>query len=105
MSAIYDWTRFWCRPDGMVAYDERGYVLDPESDEWSRAFNPDLRQFSEIDSFECLVLLGEPGIGKTFTLEHERLALEQRAGGRDIVLSFNLRFAESLSALERRLFG
>jgi hypothetical protein len=102
---LYDWTRFWCRPDATVHYDESGFVLDPEGDEWSRAFNPDLRRFDEIEAHQCLVLLGEPGIGKSFALERERLAIQQHVEGRDLVLPFDLRFAESLSALELRLFG
>jgi hypothetical protein len=103
--SAYDWTRYWCRRDGVVGYDERGFVLDPESDEWSRALTPDLRRFEAIERFQCLALLGEPGIGKTTALERERLAVEKRVGSHDLVLSFNLRFAESLSALEQRLFA
>jgi hypothetical protein len=86
-------------------HDERGFVVDPEADEdWRGALNPDLRTFSEIDSFQCLVLLGEPGIGKTVALESERAAVQARGGPDEIVLQFNLRFAESLSALDQVLF-
>jgi hypothetical protein len=103
--SAYGWTRFWCSREGVVRYGEDGFVLDPEGDEWSSAFNPDLRRFAAIEHLQCLALLGEPGIGKTVALEHERVSVEWRAGRQDVVLPFNLRFAESLTALERRLFG
>jgi hypothetical protein len=57
--------RYWCPPSGRIALDGGGFLIEP-----GRPFGPDqtLETFDEIDVHRCLVLLGEPGIGKTTEL-------------------------------------
>ena len=64
----YRWKRFWCPRSGGIRFDYNGFLWDPD-EEFGRTYNPDLVTFEEISKFPCLLLLGEPGIGKTTTLE------------------------------------
>lgn len=61
---MYKWKRFWCLTTGNIKLDYGGFLEDPES-EYARFTNSDVFPFSAISHIPCLVLLGEPGIGKT----------------------------------------
>src|SRR4029453_16129040 len=88
---IYDWKRFWCPREGHYSLADDGFLVDPES-EWARYYAGDVVSFESIEHFQCLVLLGEPGSGKTTTLEREWERIERRlAGTADVVLRFDLR--------------
>lgn len=67
---VYPWKRYWCPRTARLDLSDNGYLSDPEA-EYGRLLNPELALFPEIDSKHCLVLLGEPGIGKTETLRLE----------------------------------
>lgn len=58
--------RYWCPPTGRIALDGGGFLADP-SDPFG--FDQTLSTYDEVDHHRCLVLLGEPGIGKTTELE------------------------------------
>ena len=68
-----------------------GYLVDPES-ELGKYYSTDVLPFEAIETFPCLILLGEPGIGKTTALdkEHERWTANT-AEGADELLSVDLR--------------
>src|SRR5215475_2417415 len=72
---IYDWNRYWIPRDGAFSFDDEGFLFSPlqESALW-RLQRTDAVEFGAIDTKPCLVLLGEPGIGKTFALEREKSA-------------------------------
>jgi len=70
MSAVYPWKRYWVPTDGSVRLTAEGYLEDPGT-EWGAALNPDAVQLPALDDVPCLVLLGEPGLGKSFTLRAE----------------------------------
>lgn len=59
---MYNWKRFWCINTGNIRLDYGGFLEDPESE---YGHNPDVVPFNSISHIPCLVLLGEPGIGKT----------------------------------------
>lgn len=66
---LYAWNRFWVPRDGVFAFDAEGFLLPPPQDPtWRKASKTDATSFAEIDGRQCLVLLGEPGIGKSFAL-------------------------------------
>lgn len=60
--------RFWCPRDGTTHIGEDGYLIDPMT-WWGIGANPDLTTFDAIADTRCLVLLGEPGIGKSTELQ------------------------------------
>jgi hypothetical protein len=70
---IYDWDRYWVPREGALAFDDEGFLLEPYKDpQWRKLQRTDIVEYREIDVKPCLVLLGEPGIGKTFALDGQR---------------------------------
>src|ERR1700723_686792 len=73
VSQFYEWVRFWCPRSGKRDLSDDGFLTNPESD-LGEILNADLVPFSRISSTSCLVLLGQPGIGKSVamraTFEH-----------------------------------
>ncbi len=71
---VYKWKRFWSPRSGEINFGDGGYLIDPDS-EWGHHYNPDLVDFDKISHLRCLILLGEPGIGKTHAIETEESKL------------------------------
>ena len=72
---IYKWERYWVPRDGAFAFDDEGFLLARYKDpKWRKLQRTDIVEFREIEVKPCLVLLGEPGIGKTFALDGQRSA-------------------------------
>jgi len=87
----YGWERFWCPRDGSLRLDLDGFLADPTG-KYGKAYNPDSVPFSEIDSTRCLVLIGEPGMGKSHELRKIFGAVEASAISRgDMALYMDLR--------------
>lgn len=63
-NTFYKWKRFWYPRGKTINRDYGGYLPDPET-EYGRFSNPNVVPFESIVSIPCLVLLGEPGIGKS----------------------------------------
>jgi hypothetical protein len=64
----YDWKRYWVPRDGSFAFDGDGFLATPATDGGWLWAKTDIVGFEELAASPCLVLLGEPGIGKTFAL-------------------------------------
>lgn len=75
----YPWKRFWCPRDGHINFDRDGYPSDPEAELGSYR-QKDLKSFDQVEDKPCLVLLGEPGIGKTNTLDACKARLQHSLG-------------------------
>ena len=73
----YNWKRFWGPRTSQINLNDGGYLSDPAG-EWTRYYNPDLVPFESIPEVRCLGLLGEPGIGKSFSLTAQRAAVEAK---------------------------
>jgi hypothetical protein len=58
----YNWKRFWSLRDGGFYVDGNGFLLRSEY------FKKDTVEFQSISEIPCLILLGEPGIGKSYAL-------------------------------------
>jgi hypothetical protein len=72
----FEWTRYWCpRDEGEIRIDERGYLVDP-SGKYGGALNPHLVTWDSLLARPCLVLLGEPGIGKSSTIRAWKTSIE-----------------------------
>ena len=100
----YTWKRFWAPRGALVKLDTDGFLCDPDST-YGRDFNPDLMSMSELLGIQCLILLGEPGIGKTHELN---LAYRVcRATARDVgneALFRDLRAYQTDAFLRQRIF-
>lgn len=67
-------TRYWCPHDGVFHLDERGYLADPGATFFGRSRNPSAIATADLAAERCVVLLGEPGAGKSTVLdEHSPL--------------------------------
>jgi predicted NACHT family NTPase len=100
----YNWKRFWCPRTGNLNLSDGGYLYDPDS-EYGRIYNPEVISFKSIAGKQCLVLLGEPGIGKSRTMQLEIESLQKTIsdeGGR--VFKLDLRSYGSEERLIKNLF-
>lgn len=103
MNKRYNWTRFWVPREGQIALDD-GYLSDPES-EYTPYYSSDATTLASIQDVGVLILLGEPGIGKTDALEQEKeriLAQIKLESGQ--LLYLNLADYSSDALLVRDLF-
>ena len=67
-SVRFSWSRFWYSRGRTVGESDDGYLLDPE-EEHGRLIGPDAITLADKDEIHFLGLLGEPGIGKTETIQ------------------------------------
>lgn len=67
MSKRFPWKRFWCRRDASYTLGDSGFLFDPDA-EHGAALNPHLTTLDRLQEIPCLALLGEPGIGKSWSL-------------------------------------
>lgn len=96
----YPWTRYWLPWNGTPTPPATDYL--PEmSDDWSRRYFGDFRTLSELADVPCLVLLGEPGIGKSTAVEDEAARLQSIAP----VARIDLKAAPGEQRMLRRIFG
>lgn len=100
----YAGKRFWCPRNGSLNLQDGGYLVDPYG-ALGRRWNAELRPFDSIADLPCLVMLGEPGMGKTSTMRSERRAIDTgvRAGGGE-TLWLDLRSCGSEYQIVRKLF-
>jgi len=84
----YNWKRFWCPRTGTFNLSDGGYLYVPQVT-WTRTAVSDVVPFESISSTQCLILLGEPGMGKTFAMQAERESIDfqvAQAGGKTLWL-------------------
>jgi hypothetical protein len=100
----YPWQRFWCAREQGYTLSDYGYLLNPEQ----RAFysvNANLKSTDDLAPEPCLVLLGEPGIGKSQEIQ-KAVAQEQAEAETtgDAFLLVDLKSVGSEATLYRRVF-
>ena len=83
--------RFWYPRGTNLAFSDNGYLPDPETFT-GRIRNPEVVSFDSISQSNCLVLLGEPGMGKSTFLEHQQSVCENND---EIAIFLNLRSFQS----------
>ena len=87
MNQNFKWKRFWCSRTGSISLNDGGFLFDPES-EYAHYYNRDVVTFEAIQKQPCLILLGEPGVGKTTAIKSEilRLQIEKNEEKKDIYI-------------------
>jgi len=103
MAKTFDWKRFWCPRGESFDLSDGGFLSDPKG-EWSKYLNPNLVTFDRLAEFPCVVLLGEPGIGKSLTLENESAEVKKSLTSGAKLLSQDLRSFSSDARLMASLF-
>lgn len=71
--------RSWCERGRDYGVDECGFLVDPEG-HFRQYVNPGLVRVADLKDRDCLVLLGEPGMGKTTSMEAERRRQQREIG-------------------------
>jgi len=102
---MYDWKRFWCPGDASFSLADDGFLYDPDA-KYGNHLNPRVVPFSQLHGAACLVLLGEPGIGKSTAVEQEVAAAkaEFRASA-NVVVAINLGEYGDETRLVHDVFG
>ena len=73
-SPLVPWTRFWLPEGTDASVDADGFFRDPEPNiRGFRYANASARTLANLEGVRCLVLLGEPGAGKTTELDALRV--------------------------------
>ena len=100
----YPWQRFWVPREASIDLSDGGFLRDPQS-EFARYSAYKLDTLRQLQQFRALGLLGEPGIGKSATLQAEFTASEQQTqeDGR-VYIHVDLRSFSSEVLLHRRVF-
>lgn len=96
----YPWARFWVPRDGIVNLSDAGFLLDPSEYPLQ---SPGAVQLAALQEYKALVLLGEPGIGKSTTLKEEADRVDA-VGGSTVSIYENLRSFSSDALLHKRIF-
>jgi hypothetical protein len=78
MATTFPWKRFWCRREDSYSLGDRGFLSDPDG-EHGELLNPHLVTFDQLQAIPCLALLGEPGIGKSWSLSADLNAFLQQS--------------------------
>ena len=69
MSSLeYNWQRFWCEREDEFSLDD-GYLQNPGDENLREFLNPAVKRIEEFEKYRCLILLGEPGLGKSFEVK------------------------------------
>jgi len=82
--------------------DGKDFLNDPDS-EFGRHFNPNVFALRDLLDRQCLVLLGEPGMGKSITIEAEQESLRQAYGPANCIW-IRFRDIPDTSTFTRRVF-
>ena len=89
-SPIVNWKRFWCPREGSYQLLEDGYL--PDFDSASFWGDPGITTLDNLVDIPCLILLGEPGIGKSNEIiKHFQFIQEKVCETGDQFLKFDLK--------------
>src|ERR1700682_5237324 len=102
MAQSFPWRRFWCRRESTFFINDRGFLADPEA-KHGNILNPNLTTFDQLQAIPCLALLGEPGMGKSWSLSADVDAYLQQSPDTPTI-RLDLRSFSSEDRLYRALF-
>ncbi|MDL5050708.1 hypothetical protein QQ054_32430 [Oscillatoria amoena NRMC-F 0135] len=102
---IMPWKRFWCRFGGIihVGHETQGFLSDPEG-EFTKLYNPELFTLDQLATESCLILCGDPGIGKSTVIQQHKDALKSSLGEGGHFIPIDFRDVPSDTAFTRWTF-
>ena len=100
---LISWKRYWYSEDSDLPLDESGFLADPGG-RWGEVMYPSLVPLGSLKDISCLVLLGEPGLGKSVTVQEHIKALTSDPEALHTVLHYDLKDFGSELSLTRNLF-
>src|SRR6185312_9333471 len=92
--------RFWVRRGASISLTPGGFLEDPDG-EWGQYINPEAHPFAAYDDTPCLVLLAEPGMGKSVEMDCIFTARQLQT---DVRIFARLGDYDSAELLHRELF-
>ena len=98
---LYDWTRYWIPLEGVIQLDEYGFPHDPQG-EFGQYHDFGFSTLEQMEQEPLLLLLGEPGMGKSTLLGEERERLVQKGSGK--VIFKELRYMDNSGWLRDNIF-
>ncbi|MGG1600654.1 NACHT domain-containing protein [Paenibacillus naphthalenovorans] len=101
---FYDWSRFYCLRTGSINLSDNGFMSDPDS-EYGSFSNPDVVNFKSISNKHCLILLGQPGIGKSYELKKEYKTVENHLEPDNKALFFDIATYTESFILKEEVFN
>src|SRR6266446_1997957 len=94
------WQRFWVPQGGKISAgdDGRSFLDDPEG-EFGLSRNPDVVKIGDLLQRSCVVLSGQPGIGKTVEFDSLRDRCAEWLASDEALIDFHCRHVTSPEAL------
>ncbi len=100
----FNWKRYWYPRGTSLNLADDGYLPDPDSQS-GKIWNENVVPFEEISGLRALVLLGDPGMGKSTILSEQASVWKQRQhDSKEKSLFINLSSYQSESRLADHLF-
>lgn len=103
MQADFKWERFWSLREEAIDLSDGGFLSDPDS-KWGKYYNPNLVNFEHFAGVPCAALLGEPGIGKSWSLNHYSATLRSSLTNNEKLVYLDLRSFGNEQRLVAELF-
>ncbi|MCW3097184.1 MAG: hypothetical protein JWL77_2802 [Chthonomonadaceae bacterium] len=101
---MYNWQRFWCPRDAFYPLTPKGYLADPTVLQRSAVLSH-IKATEQLTERPCLVMLGEPGSGKTTEIDALRTTYVPKEGEiEERVHSVDLRSVGSEQRLITKVF-
>src|SRR5438105_4329921 len=97
----YNWKRYWYTRESSIELLDGGYLYKPDI-AWGDLVNPALVTLESLADVPCLILLGEPGIGKTSEMENLEAFTRNTVGA--TTLWFDLKGYQTEILLQEELF-
>ncbi len=99
---VYPWKRFWYPREVSIELRDGGYLYRPEAESANQFFGDNLIPLEELAPIPCLILLGEPGLGKSRELTQQHTFTRDRLG--EAVFWCDFSAYQEQSMLSRALF-
>lgn len=95
-------TRFWLPEGQEIPLPDAGFMTDRA--DLLEAANPEAKALSKLAGIDCLVLIGEPGLGKTTEMKAEYHRVDADLPDEDRALLVELGFTRVASELREAIF-